>query len=347
MEKWMEQLQNRVNTLHRLKAYIHVTPEEEKAILTLNTQWGATPYFASLMDPNDSACPIRKQVVPSLKEMNPAHDTPRSLSSKENGGAQEVRPASIVQKVHDRAAFSVIDTCAVYCRHCFRKAQGMTEKPRLRRDVEEGLEWIADHEEIRDVLITGGDPFVLSDEKIEYLVRKLRETPHIRMIRFGTRLPIVLPQRITRGLLKVLGGFHRVPVWVSTQCNHPREITGKTGRAVFDLLRSGVNVSNQAVLLRGINDDVNTFTALHQKLLTVRIRPYTVFHCASAPGIDHFRTPVEKGLRLIRDGLRGHTTGLAQPIYVTGTRKPKGCTAGCTDGRRHRAPKPLKRTPLE
>jgi lysine 2,3-aminomutase len=161
---------------------------------------------------------------------------------------------------------------------------------------------------------------LLSDDRIEYIIRKLREISHIQMIRFGTRTPIVLPQRINNGLKAVLDGFHRVPIWVNTQCNHPKEITNETARAVFDLLKCGVNVGNQAVLLKGINDDVQTFQELHQKLLTIRIRPYYLFYCEPAPGIDHFRTTVEKGAELIRDAIRGHTTGLAQPMYVIATR---------------------------
>jgi lysine 2,3-aminomutase len=186
-------------------------------------------------------------------------------------------------------------------------------------DVHEGIDWIADHSEIRDVLITGGDPLLLSDEKLEYLITKLREIPHIEMIRIGSRLPIVLPQRITPGLKKAIGGFHKVPVWINTQCNHPKELTEETEKAVYELMSCGINVGNQAVLLKGINDDVPTFKELHQKLLRVRIRPYYVFYCEPAPGIDHFRTPVEKGAELIRDALRGHTTGLAQPMYVLAT----------------------------
>ena len=139
------------------------------------------------------------------------------------------------------------------------------------------------------------------------------------MIRFGTRSPIVLPHRITPGLKKILSPFHKIPIWVNTQCNHPNEITEKTAQAVFDLLTCGINVGNQAVLLKGINDDPETFRELHQKLLRVRIRPYYVFYCEPAPGIDHFRTTVEKGAELIRDAIRGHTTGLAQPMYVIAT----------------------------
>jgi len=319
MEEWMEQLQNSVNTLDRLKKVITVTPEEEKAISSLHTKWGTTPYFASLMDPVNPDCPIRKQVIPSMKETENRFGIPDYLIWKENRATGEKRPDSIARQYDDRIAFTVTDMCANYCRHCFRKELVVDRDLKLRMDVDEGLAWIQDHSEIRDVLVTGGDPFILSDDKIEYIIRKLREIPHLEMLRFGTRTPIVLPHRITEGLKKVLSDFHRVPIWVNTQCNHAKEITDHTARAVYDLLSCGVNVGNQAVLLKGINDDVAGFRALHQKLLQVRIRPYYVFYCEPAPGIDHFRTPVEKGAELIRDALRGHTTGLAQPMYVIAT----------------------------
>jgi lysine 2,3-aminomutase len=319
MEEWAGQLQNIVNTLERLKSVINVTEEEEIAIRTLNTKWGTTPYFASLMDPDDPECPIRRQVIPSLKEKENQYGIPNYLIWKENRDTDEVRPDSIARQYHDRIAFTVTDLCANYCRHCFRKELVVDQDLQLRFDVDEGLAWIKEHEEIRDVLITGGDPFILSDDKIEYLIRKLREIPHIQMLRFGSRTPIVLPHRITDGLKKVLSGYHQVPIWLNTQCNHPKEITEKTAKAVFDLLSCGVNVGNQAVLLKGINDNKEIFRELHQKLLSVRIRPYYVFYCEPAPGIDHFRTPVEKGAELIRDAIRGHTTGLAQPMYVVAT----------------------------
>ena len=319
MEAWVEQLQNSVNTLDKLKEYINVTPEENEAISNLNTRWGTTPYFASLMDSASSECPIRKQVIPSMKETVNEYGIHNYLIWKENRDTDEIRPDSIARQYHDRIAFTVTDVCANYCRHCFRKELVVDRDLKLRFDVEEGMKWIREHEEVRDILITGGDPFILSDNKIEYLVRKLREIPHIEMIRFGTRTPIVLPHRITDGLKKVLSGYHKVPLWVNTQCNHPKEITEKTAKAVYELLSCGVNVGNQAVLLKGINDDVESFRALHQKLLAVRIRPYYVFYCEPTPGIDHFRTPLEKGAELIRDALRGHTTGLAQPMYVIAT----------------------------
>jgi len=319
MEAWEEQLQESVNSLKRLKSLINLTAEGEKAISETRVKWGTTPYFASLMDKDNPNCPIRKQVIPSHKEKENVFGMQDYLVWKENRATDEVRPDSIARQYHDRVAFTITDICANYCRHCFRKEVVVDHNLSLRFDVEEGLQWIREHMEIRDVLITGGDPFIFSDEKIDYIIRKLREIPHIEMIRFGTRIPIVLPHRITDGLKKVLNGFHRVPIWINTQCNHPKEITEKTAKAVYDLLSCGVNVGNQTVLLKGINDDVETFRELNRKLLSVRIRPYYLFYCEPAPGIDHFRTPVEKGAELIRDAIRGHTTGLAQPMYVIAT----------------------------
>jgi lysine 2,3-aminomutase len=318
-ETWKDQVRNEVRTLEQLEQYINVSDDERHAITTLKTRWGTTPYFASLMDKDDPKCPIRMQVIPSMKEKVNEFGMKDYLMWKENRATDEKRPDSIARQYKDRIAFTVTEVCGIYCRHCFRKELVVDQDLKLRFDVEEGLEWIRKHPEIRDVLVTGGDPLLLSDEKLTYLIGALREIPHVEMIRIGSRLPIVLPQRITEGLKKAIGGFHKVPVWISTQCNHPEEITAETERAIYELLSCGINVGNQAVLLKGINDDVPTFRELHQKLLRTRIRPYYVFYCEPAPGIDHFRTPVEKGAELIRDALRGHTTGLAQPMYVLAT----------------------------
>ncbi len=320
MEEWVQQMQDQVDTLEKLEKYINVSDDEREAIQTLNTKWGTTPYFASLMDKDDPNCPIRMQVIPSMQEKVNQFGMDDYLVWKENRATEEVRPDSIARQYNDRIAFTVIQDCGIYCRHCFRKELVVDRDLQLRFDVEEGLTWIAEHKEIRDVLITGGDPLLLSDEKLEYLISSLRAIPHVEMIRIGSRLPIVLPQRITAGLKKAIGGFHKVPVWISTQCNHPKEITEATEKAVYELMSCGINVGNQAVLLKGINDEVPIFRELHQKLLRTRIRPYYVFYCEPAPGIDHFRTPVEKGAELIRDALRGHTTGLAQPMYVLATK---------------------------
>ena len=317
--EWQQQMRNYVDTIEKLEEYINLSDSERKALETLQTTWGTTPYFASLMDRDDPDCPIRKQVIPSMHETENRFGMQDYLVWKENRATEEVRPDCIARQYKDRVAFTVTQVCGIYCRHCFRKELVVDKDLKLSFDVDEGLKWISEHPEVRDILITGGDPFLLSDEQLDYLITKLREIPHIQMIRFGSRLPVVLPQRITPGLLKILGGYHRVPIWLNTQVNHPKEITELTAKAVYDLLSSGVNVGNQAVLLKGINDDVETFRELHQKLLRVRIRPYYVFYCEPAPGMDHFRTRVEKGAELIRDALRGHTTGLAQPMYVIAT----------------------------
>ncbi len=320
LEEWQHQIRNQVDTLKDLKKYINVTQEEEEAITSTTAKWGTTPYFASLMDPDNPNCPIRKQIVPSKYEQQNRYGIENYLVYKENRAGDEKRPDTIARQYHDRIAFTVVNICGIYCRHCFRKELVVDKSLKLRFDVDEGLDWIREHTELREVLVTGGDPFLLPDEQIEYIVRKLREIPHIEMIRFGSRMPIVLPHRITKGLQRVLGDFHKVPIWLNTQCNHAREITEKTAQAVWDLLTCGVNVGNQAVLLKGINDDKKSFQELHQKLLNIRIRPYYVFYLEPAPGIDHFRTPVEKGAELIRDTIRGHTSGLAQPMYVIATK---------------------------
>ncbi len=317
--EWQQQMKNYVNSIEKLEKFINLSDTERQALETLQTTWGTTPYFASLMDKDDPNCPIRMQVIPSMNEKKNAFGMQDYLVWKENRATEEVRPDCIARQYKDRVAFTVTQVCGIYCRHCFRKELVVDKDLKLSFEVDEGLKWLAEHPEVRDVLITGGDPFLLSDDQLDYLISKIREIPHIEMIRFGSRLPVVLPQRITPGLLKVLGGFHRVPIWLNTQVNHPKEITEQTARAVYDLMSCGVNVGNQAVLLKGINDDVETFRELHLKLLRVRIRPYYVFYCEPAPGIDHFRTPVEKGAELIRDALRGHTTGLAQPMYVIAT----------------------------
>lgn len=318
-EEWKNQLTEFVNTTEKLEEYINLTDTERRALESNKTTWGTTPYFASLMDENDPSCPIRKQVIPSLEEQKNVFGMENYLVWKENRDNDEDRPDTIARQYEDRIAFTVTQNCGVYCRHCFRKELVVDGDLELNFNIEEGLHWISQHPEVRDVLITGGDPLLLPDEHIAYIIERLREMSHVEIIRFGSRVPIVLPQRITENLKKILGGYHNVPIWINTQCNHPKEITEEVAWAVYELMNCGINVGNQAVLLKGINDDVEVFKELHQKLIKVRIKPYYVFYCEAAPGIDHFRTPVEKGAELIRDALRGHTTGLAQPIHVVAT----------------------------
>jgi len=323
--QWQGQIKNMVNSLEKLNQYIDITPDEEEAIKTLNMRWGTTQYYASLMDRDDPDCPIRKMVIPSMKEDENEHGIPNYLVFKENRektdrfGEDEKRPDSVARQYDDRVAFTITDVCPSYCRYCFRREAVIDQELRLRFDADEGLEWIRRHEEIRDVLLTGGDPLMLSDKDIKYLIDSLRSIPHLEMIRIHTKMPITCPQRITKDLLEILGQEHDTPIWMNVHINHPKEITDKVKKVIWDITHTGINVGNQGVVLKGINDDVDTFRKLHQKLLSVRIRPYYMFHCQLAPGVDHFRAPVEKGAELIRDGIRGHTTGLAQPMYAVST----------------------------
>jgi lysine 2,3-aminomutase len=318
-DEWKKQLKNSIRTLDKLERVINLTSEERSAIANTKTRWTVTQYFANLMDKDDPRCPIRLQVLPSAKECENRLGIDNYLVWKENRAAADQRPDTIARQYGDRIAFTVTDACGVYCRYCLRREATIDRTLRLSYRVDEGLEWIRKHEEIRDVLITGGDPLVASDEEIGRLVSKLREMPHIEIVRIGSRLPVVLPDRITEGLLSAIGGYHRVPVWMNIQVNHPKEITDELGKAVYRLLEHGVNVGNQSVLLKGINDEVETFRLLNQKLIRIRVRPYYLYYCEFVRGADHFRTPIEKGAELIRDAIRGHTTGLAQPMYVVAT----------------------------
>ncbi|MGB3510915.1 MAG: KamA family radical SAM protein [Microcoleaceae cyanobacterium] len=331
-EEWKTQLQGLVRTVEQLSQYINVTLEEEKAIKLAKEKkltWGATPYYTSLMDRDDPNCPIRKQIIPCFSGEGIEFERENYLYWKENrkedGGANpfsdDGRPVSIARQYKDRIAFTVLNNCPVYCQFCFRTEATQQKQKELyfSPQVNAGFEWIANHPEVRDVLVTGGDPLTLADNKIEDIINRLREIPHVEMIRFGSRVPVALPQRISPSLMKILSSFHRVPIWVNTHFNHPKEITEESAKAVYDLLSCGVQVGNQTVLLKGINDDEETFIELQRKLLTIRVRPYYLFYCEAAPGAGRFMTPVERGAELIQ-ALRGHTTGLAQPMYVLATR---------------------------
>jgi lysine 2,3-aminomutase len=281
------------------------------------------------MDPDDPNCPIRQQTIPSFSEEGIEFERENYLYWKENrkedGGtsrfSDDGRPVSIARQYKDRIAFTVLDSCPVYCQFCFRTEATQHKQKDLRfaPHVKAGFEWIANNPEIRDVLVTGGDPLTLSDKKIEEIIETLRAIPHVEIIRFGSRVPVALPQRITPSLMKILSGYHRVPIWINTHFNHPKEITEASAKAVYDLLSCGVQVGNQTVLMKGVNDDEKVFVDLNKKLLTIRVRPYYLFYCEAAPGAGRFMTTVERGSELIQ-ALRGHTTGLAQPMYVLATR---------------------------
>jgi len=249
--EWQGQLRNFVNTIDRLEQYINLSNEEHKVLEANTTTWGTTPYFAALMDRDDPNCPIRKQVIPSCHEQENVFGMDNYLVWKENRATDEVRPDSIARQYKDRVAFTVTQTCGVYCRHCFRKELVVDGDLKLDFNVDEGLRWIAEHPEVRDVLVTGGDPLLLPDEQIAYLLDSLRNIPHIEMIRIGSRLPIVLPCRITDSLKKILGQYHKVPIWINTQCNHPKELTRSSAADVCGSYQYWQNSTDARLLYSG------------------------------------------------------------------------------------------------
>lgn len=310
-----------VEDIGTLSKLINLTEDELFCLKNTIYKWRTTRHFVSLMDKNNPLCPIRRQVIPSKEEITNSQNF-GYLVLKENRQDKSI-PDCIARQYKDRVAFLVSTTCASLCRYCFRKEAILNNELKLRLNLDEGIRWISENREIRDVLITGGDPLMLSNDKLHYIIDELNNVPHIEIIRIGTRIPVVLPDRIDVGFLEILKGYDKKPIWVNIQCNHPNEITESLKRIVSLFMIYGVNVGNQSVLLKGINDDVSTFRKLHQKLLTVRVRPYYVFQCEPAPGNDHFVVPLEEGCQLVNDSLLGHTTGMARPHYVLATKDGK------------------------
>lgn len=316
---WRSQLRHRITTLEQLREWVNVSEREEQAIKACASRyrWSVTPYYASLMDEDDDRCPVRQQAVPSLREL-----MSHPMASVDPVGDRTYRQTNrVVHKYPDRILVLVTQVCPVYCRHCTRKYHttdlGGTY---FRRDGtvswEEDYDYIASHPAIRDVLLSGGDPLTLSDRKLEQIISRLRQIPHVEIIRLGSRFPVVLPQRITPELCDMLERYH--PVWLNTQFNHPKEITPEAAEACDRLTRHGIVVQNQTVLLKGINDDLSTMRELCTGLLKIRVRPYYLYHCDNAIGVSHFATSLERGRELMR-GLVGHITGFAVPQYVLTT----------------------------
>lgn len=311
---WTWQMQHRVRTAAQLTHWVRPTEDERRAIdaLAERFRFVITPYYASLMDPEDPDCPVRRQVVPRLAEL----DDPAGLADPLDEVAHS--PVKNVVRVYpDRIAFCVNNECALYCRYCLRKRMvGEPEWAMKKRELEAALDWIRATPAIRDVLLTGGDPLVFSDDRLAWLLGELRRIPHVELVRLGTRLPVTLPFRVTEDLCRILAEHH--PIWVNTHFNHPRELTAEAAEACDRLLRAGCPVGNQSVLLRGINDDRATMQALCEGLVRMRVRPYYCYQAQLLEGTAHFRVPIERGLDLF-EGLRGRTSGFAIPVYVLDT----------------------------
>jgi lysine 2,3-aminomutase len=309
---WHWQLKNRITTLMQLKKYVSISTEETKSInLCLQKfRMAITPYYASLMDPHDPHCPIRKQAVPSVQELLPNRS---DMDDPLNEDTDSPVPG-LTHRYPDRVLLLVSDQCSMYCRHCTRRRiAGQHDTSLPKKQIKEALEYIRKTPVIRDVIISGGDPLTLSDSQLEFLLSELRSIPHVEIICIGTRVPVVMPQRITPNLCKILHKYH--PVWINTHFNHPKEITPQSTQACEMLSNHGVPLGNQTVLLKGINDCPHIMKELMQKLLRIRVRPYYIYQCDLSKGIGHFRTTVSKGVQIM-EHLRGHTSGLAVPHFV-------------------------------
>jgi lysine 2,3-aminomutase len=310
---WRWQLKHRISSAEQLQRLLPtLTPEEYAGAVLANTKLavGITPYFFNLIDPADEFCPIRRQVVPRLEETNTA-----PWEMKDPCGEDSHSPVpGLVHRYPDRVLFLVTDRCAAYCRYCTRSrlvsnASGYDFHPHF----EAQLDYIRRTPAVRDVLLSGGDPLLLGDDKLEHLLRRLRAIPHVEFVRLGTRIPIFLPQRVTPELCAMLRRYH--PLFISIHCNHPRELTTEVREALGRLADAGIPLGNQSVLLKHVNDDVLTMKALVHKLLLCRVKPYYLYQCDLIAGSAHLRTSVRQGLEIMA-ALRGHTTGYAVPQYV-------------------------------
>lgn len=311
-EDWRWQLKNRITTLEQLKKLIELTPEEIEGIRHSKGRLAlaVTPYFASLMDPLNPNCPIRRQAIPRVEELH--------LSKNDMldpcGEDKDSPVPGLVHRYPDRVLLLVTDKCAVYCRYCTRRRLVGTHERAITPDnFEEVIKYLKSHKKVRDVLLSGGDPLLLENERLEEILSRLRALPHIEILRIGTRVPVTLPQRITQGLVRMLKRYH--PLMISIHFSHPKELTDRVRRACNDLADGGIPLGSQTVLLKGVNDKPHIMKKLMHELLKIRVRPYYIYQCDLAMGTEHFRTSVATGIQII-EKLRGYTTGYAVPTYV-------------------------------
>ena len=309
---WHWQQRERITKLDQLEKLLRLTDEERQAVQATDAEFhmGITPYYAALMDPEDPTCPVRLQAVPTMGELtvSPA-DLEDPLAED-----RDMPVPGLTHRYPDRVLFYVTHNCPVYCRHCTRKRKvADPSSAAAKKQIEDALTYIEHHTEVRDVVVSGGDPLSLSDERLDYVLGRLRAIPHVELFRLGTRNLVTLPQRITDDLVRVIRRHH--PVYVNTHFNHPKECTLEAFEACRRLADAGCVLGNQMVLLKGVNDSPRIVKELNHKLLLMRVRPYYIYQCDLAKGISHFRTTIESGRRIIRS-LRGHTSGLAVPYFV-------------------------------
>ena len=309
---WHWQVKNRVETLEDLKKYIDLKPEEEEGVRrTLGRlRMAITPYYLSLIDLEDKYDPIRRQAIPTAHELESApYEAADPLHEDTDSPVK-----GLTHRYPDRVLFLVTDQCSMYCRHCTRRRfAGQKDCAVPMEQIQKCIEYIRQHEEVRDVLLSGGDALMLGDGLLEQIVAEIRSIEHVEIIRIGTRTPVVCPQRITPELCAMLKKYH--PIWVNTHFNHPNEITPEAAAACARLADAGIPLGNQSVLLAGVNDCVHVMKKLVNELVYIRVRPYYIYACDPSLGLSHFRTPVSKGIEIM-EGLRGHTSGLCVPTFV-------------------------------
>lgn len=308
---WRWQLKNRIGNVELLSRIITVSDELKSDIKEVEKafSWSVSPYYCTLMDEVDPFCPVRLITIPRIEELT---DSAGNLDPMHE---EFTNPAgSITRRYPDRLIINATSECGAYCRFCQRRRHigctyGMVSKDKLNASIE----YIRGNEEIRDVLITGGDPFTMKNNEIEWILAALRAIPHVEIIRIGTRTPITLPMRITKSLCKILKKYH--PLYINTHFNHPLEICEESKKAVEKLVDSGIPVGNQMVLLNGINNDKHLVKCLNQELLKIRIKPYYIFHPKAVKGTSHYKCSLDEGIEIM-EHLRGYTSGLAIPYYI-------------------------------
>ncbi len=311
-DSWEWQVRNRITTLDQLKQVCDLTAQEEEGVIkTLAIlRMGITPYYALLMDKEDPKCPVRMQAVPTIYETYKCSDDMDDPLHEDHDSPVP----GITHRYPDRVLFLVTDMCSMYCRHCTRRRfAGHNDGGVPREQIDNAIDYIARTPVVRDVLLSGGDVLLISDDLLEYIIKKLRAIPHVEIIRLGSRTPVVCPQRITPALVNMLKKYH--PIWLNTHFNHSKEVTAETKKACALMADAGIPLGNQSVLLKGINDSVHIMRDLVHDLVMMRVRPYYIYQCDLSVGIEHFRTPVSKGIEII-EGLRGHTSGYCVPTFV-------------------------------
>jgi len=309
---WRWQMRHRVVDLEGLRRVVRVSEDEALGAEEGRDLFkiGITPYYAALMDPEDPSCPVRLQATPRRAEM---HVDPWDMEDP-LAEERDMPVPGITHRYPDRVLFYVTQECGMFCRHCTRKRKVADPATAANEEqIRQGIEYIRKTPAVRDVIVSGGDPLTWSDDRLAWLLGELRRIPHVEILRVGTRTPVTMPQRITPETARMLGSF--APLYVNTHFNHPKECTRESLRACSLLAEQGIPLGNQMVLLKGVNDSVETVRTLNQRLLMMRVRPYYIFQCDMTRGNSHLRTTIEKGLEIM-EGLRGWTSGLAVPQYV-------------------------------